>query len=131
MLEAARGHRLERAIVLGLVGGLRIAEACGMTWKHVVGDEIYVRGSCYCLAKNGKPCSFTTPADAVVALKRYRLRQAEELLAFGVAQTEETPIVTRWVSRQRCCSSRTHTTSDRAMRRPPSSSGSGWNASGC
>jgi integrase len=96
MLELVRGERLEGAVVLGLVGGLRLAEVCGLRWRDVDGDRVYVRGSYYGPTKSGEPRSLTMPADAMVALRRYKMRQAEELLRLGVRQEEETPVVATW-----------------------------------
>jgi integrase len=97
MLEAVRGHRLEGAVLLGLVGGLRLAEVCGMRWSDVDGETLYVRRSYYGPTKSGDPRSLVMPADALERLRRYKVHQAEELLRFGVAQDESTPMVITWV----------------------------------
>ena len=97
MLEAIRGNRLEGGVVLGLVGGLRLSEACGVRWGDLEGETLYVRrqydgGS----PKGDKPRSLTLPADTLERLRRYKVRQAEDLLRFGVAQDQSTAIVTTW-----------------------------------
>ena len=96
MLEAVRGHRLEGAVLLGLVGGLRLAEVCGMRWSDVDGETLHVRRSYYGPTKSGGPRSLVMPADALERLRSYKVHQAEDLLRFGVAQDEGTPMVTTW-----------------------------------
>jgi integrase len=44
MLDCSRGDRLEAAIILGLVGGLRIAEVCSLRWSDIDGARVTVRG---------------------------------------------------------------------------------------
>jgi integrase len=99
MLEAVRGHRLEGAVLLGLVGGLRLAEVCGARWADVNGETLYVRRSFYGPTKSGEPRSLALPAEALERMRRYKVHQAEDLLRFGVAQDESTPILATWVGR--------------------------------
>jgi integrase len=96
MLEAVRGHRLEGAVLLGLVGGLRLAEVCGTRWSDVNGETLHVRRSYYGPTKSGEPRSLVMPAEALERLRRYKVHQAEELLQFGVAQDADTPVLTTW-----------------------------------
>lgn len=95
MLEVARGTRLEGAVILGLVGGLRIAEACAVTWAGVDLDSgrVMVRGSWWGSTKSGKPRGLTLPAAQIADLRRFRISQAEELLSLGIRQDESTPVV--------------------------------------
>lgn len=93
MLEVARGDRLEAAIVLGLVGGLRIAEVCSLTWSDIDGARVTVRGSWWGETKSGKPRGFTLPDAQAADLRRARRQQAEYLLSFGIGQDEDTPVV--------------------------------------
>jgi integrase len=96
MLKLARSERLEGAVVLGLVGGLRIAEVCGLRWRDLEGERLYVRGSFYGPTKSGEPRSLTLPTEGIDALRRYKARQAEDLLAFGIRQGADTPVVATW-----------------------------------
>jgi integrase len=93
MLEVARGDRLEAAIILGLVGGLRIAEVCSLRWSDIDGARVTVRGSWWGETKSGKPRGFTLPDAQVADLRRARRQQAEYLLSLGIAQDESMPIV--------------------------------------
>jgi integrase len=93
MIEVARGDRLEAAIVLGLVGGLRIAEVCSLRWSDIDGARVTVRGSWWGETKSGKSRGFTLPDAQVADLRRARRQQAEYLLSIGIAQDEHTPIV--------------------------------------
>jgi integrase len=93
MLDVARGDRLESAVILGLVGGLRIAEVCSLTWADIDGARVTVRGSWWGETKSGKPRGFTLPDAQAADLRRARRQQAEYLLALGIAQDNETPVV--------------------------------------
>ena len=93
MLEVARGDRLEAAIILGLVGGLRIAEVCSLTWSDIDGTRVTVRGSWWGETKSGKPRGLTLPDAQVADLRRARRQQAEYLLSLGIAQHDATPVV--------------------------------------
>jgi integrase len=94
MLGECRGDPLEGAILLGLVGGLRIAEVCGIRWRHIEDGTLTVGGSFHGPTKNGKVRRLTLPATTLQALRRYRAEQAERLLALGIRQTDETTVVT-------------------------------------
>ncbi len=96
MLELAHDDRLEGAIVLGLVGGLRIAEVCGLTWRDLDDGRLWVRRSFYGPTKSGEVRSLTMPPAGLSALKRYKAHQAEDLLRFGIRQDEGTPVMATW-----------------------------------
>jgi len=78
MLAEARGDRLEGAIVLGMVGGLRLGEVCGLTWKDVnlTTGGVMVRRQFSGPTKSGKPRGLTLPAEQTAALRRYKARHA-------------------------------------------------------
>lgn len=96
LLAVARGHRLEPAVALGLYGGLRIAEACALQWEDVnlASRQITVARSSWGPTKSGKVRRFVLPHAAVEILRRWRRRQAEQLLMLGIGQDESTPILT-------------------------------------
>lgn len=93
MLETARGDRLETAVILGLVGGLRIAEVCSLRWSDIDDARVTVRGSWWGETKSGKPRGLTLPDAQVADLRRARRQQAEHLLSLGIAQGNATPVV--------------------------------------
>lgn len=102
LLEAVRGHRLEPAVVLGLVGGLRIGEACGVRWGDLTDTgDLTVARSYWGPTKSGKERTIRLPATAAASLRAWKRRQREELLAVGVHQTAETPIVSTVVGEAR------------------------------
>jgi integrase len=86
--------RLEGAIILGVAGGLRIAEASARDWGHVnwTTGELSVNGSYWGDTKSGEPRSLILSAPALERLRRFKMRQAEELLALGIRQDDSTPI---------------------------------------
>ncbi len=96
MLGLVRGDRIEPAVVCGLAGGLRIGEVCGLRWRDVQMDDgvLIVRGSWWGPTKSGKPRAVTLPRTLVPALRRWKLRQAEEMLALGMPQDEDDHVVT-------------------------------------
>jgi integrase len=93
LLEAVRSHRLEPAIVLGLLGGLRIAEACAVQWKDLEGDTLTVSRSWWGKTKSGRARSLVLPQPAAAILRAWKVRQAQDLLAVGIRQGESTPVV--------------------------------------
>jgi integrase len=97
MLSAAAGWRLEPAIILGLVGDMRIAEVCGLTWRDIDFDTgtVIVRRSWWGSTKSGRVRSFTLPESQSARLRRLKREQAETLLRRGVRQTEETFVITK------------------------------------
>jgi integrase len=96
ILNTARdtADRLEGVIVLGVAGGLRIAEASARDWGHVnwATGELSVDDSYWGATKSGESRSLILPAPALERLKHFKMRQAEELLALGIRQGDSTPI---------------------------------------
>ena len=100
MLAAAAGTPLEAAIVLGLLGGLRIAEAIAVQWGDLEEDgALTVRRSYWGETKSGKVRSLIMPAGAVSTLRRCKVAQAEQLLAIAIRQNVETTIVADLIGR--------------------------------
>lgn len=96
MLELVRGGPLEGAVILGLVGGLRIGEVCAVRWSDVDLDTgaLIVRGSFWGPTKSGKMRGLTIPVGQTHALRRHKFTEAERLLRLGVRQDDETFVVT-------------------------------------
>jgi integrase len=96
MLGLVRGDRLKPAVVCGLAGGLRIAEVSRLRWRDVQMDDgvLIVRGSWWGPTKSGKPRTVTLPRTLVPGLRRWKLRQAEEMLALGMPQDEDDHVIT-------------------------------------
>jgi integrase len=97
MLSLATDWRLEPAIILGLVGGMRIAEVCALTWDDIDFDSgtVTVRRSWWGTTKSGKVRSFTLPESQIARLRRGKRAQAEALLRRGVRQPEITSVITK------------------------------------
>ncbi len=95
VLEAAKGDRLEGAIILGLCG-CRIAEAVEVRWGDLDlgAGKLTVARSYYGPLKSGGERTFALPAFAVERLRAHRLAQAEYLLTLGARADEDTPVVT-------------------------------------
>jgi integrase len=88
------GTPLEGAVILGLAG-LRAAEACYVTWRDLTDEGVlHVRGSTWGTTKTKRTRSLTLPAGEVAALRAYRTREAERLLAVGVRIGDRTTILT-------------------------------------
>jgi integrase len=96
VLDAAAGNRLEALYVLALTTGMRQGEILGQRWRHVDldGASLQVRGSLQRI--EGKLTVTATKTEhsqrqvsltssAVAALRRHRVRQAEERLHLGAA----------------------------------------------
>ena len=83
-------------VLLGLAGGLRVAEAAALRWSDLdLGTgRLTVSRSWWGRTKSGRVRSFVLPASAVAALRRFKMRQAEELLAIGVRADENTHVLT-------------------------------------
>jgi integrase len=93
LLAVVVGTPVEAAVILGLAGGLRIGEVVAVCWGDVEGDAIVVRRSATGATKSGRTRSVVLPASSAAALRRVRKAQAESLLAIGVRQDADTPIV--------------------------------------
>ncbi len=96
LLDAAAGDRLDALYVLALTTGMRQGEILGLRWRHVDldGASLQVRGSLQRLEGKLTVAATKTEhsqrrvsitASAVVALRRHRVRQAEERLQLGAA----------------------------------------------
>jgi integrase len=98
MLNAARGERVESAVLLGIGAGLRISEVCAIRWGDIdfTTGRVVVSTSYWGRTKSGKVRSVTLPAGLLEQLRAYRVRQAEGLLRCGVRQDETTHAVTTW-----------------------------------
>jgi integrase len=97
LLEVVQGHRLEAAVILGLVGGMRLAEVCALEWADVdfTTGKIAVTKSAWGATKNGKARTFTLPEPQLARIRRIRLEQAERLLLFGVRQSDRTTVTAK------------------------------------
>jgi integrase len=91
--ELVAGHALEGAAILGL-SGLRAAEACFVRWGDLADNVLHVRGSSWGATKSGRTRSLTLPAGEVAALRTFKTREAERLLAVGVRIDDRTTILT-------------------------------------
>ena len=100
LIEAARGRVMFMPVLLGLMCGLRRGELAALTWRYVdldaarmqivVSAEQTSQGVRIKPPKSGRSRVVAMPALVVEELRRYRLKQAEELLKIGVRQSNET-----------------------------------------
>ena len=92
IIDDRKPDRLHALWVLNACSGMRQSEVLGLTWDDIDGSTVKLR---YQLAreqgewirteiKTKRIRDIELPADAVQALERHRLRQAEERLAQGV-----------------------------------------------
>ena len=102
--EAARGERLEALYVLAVTAGLRQGELLGLRWEDVDLERgtLYVRRQLTRTKMDG--LTFTEPKwngqrsvmlteDAVTALRRHHLRQAEERMKLPAGLWQDTGLV--------------------------------------
>ena len=96
MLTLARGDHVEGGVLLGLAGGLRVAETVAVRWSDIdlATGRLTVARSWWGRTKSGKVRSLILPASAVAALRRVKMRQAEDLLAIGVRADEHSHVAT-------------------------------------
>ena len=92
-----QGHRLEAAVILGLVGGMRLAEVCALTWDDIdfPNGKVSVTRSAWGATKNGRARTFTLPGPHLARLRRIRRTQAERLLLLGVRQHPRTTVTAK------------------------------------
>jgi integrase len=91
--------------ILGAACGLRRGEIAALRWRAVslesgqlsvvASAEQTRQGVREKETKSGRDRTVAMPTLVVEELRRYRLKQAEELLKVGVRQSEETHVVTR------------------------------------
>jgi integrase len=105
LVEAARDSGLFILVLLAVMCGLRRGEIAALRWRSVDLD----RGTLSVIAsaeqtkktvrekppKNGKGRSVALPSLVVDELRRYRIRQAENLLRLGVRLTDDHHVVMR------------------------------------
>ena len=103
-LAAAKGHRLEALFALAITTGARQGELFGLTWDRVDFDagEIEIRRTLQKVDGSFELAEPKTPRSkrrialtgvAVEALRRHRVRQAEESLAIGAAWDKKFDLV--------------------------------------
>ena len=103
LIEFAKGDRLYIPILLFALCGLRRAEMAALRWNRLDGHRLSVSTSIEQTGqgvrekppKSGKARSIVLPALVVDELRRHRISQAEQLLALGVRQTDDTHICLR------------------------------------
>jgi integrase len=97
LLDVVRGDRLEAAVILGLVGGMRIAEVVAIRWGDIdlTTGKVSVVRSAWGTTKNGKARTFTLPEPQVARLRRIKREQAERLLLLGVRQGDGTTVTAK------------------------------------
>jgi integrase len=105
LIEFARGGRLYIPILFFALCGIRRAEVAALRWNRLDLDshrlsvstsiEQTAQGMREKPPKTGKSRSIALPALVVEELQRHRLSQAEQLLALGVRQTDDTHICLR------------------------------------
>ena len=105
LIEFSKGKRLHVAVLFFALCGLRRAEVAALRWSRIDLDtgrlavtssiEQTGQGIREKPPKNGKGRVVVLPALLIEELRRYRLRQAEELLRLGLRQTDETHVCLR------------------------------------
>jgi integrase len=105
LIEFARGGRLYIPILFFALCGLRRAEVAALRWNRLDLDahrlsistsiEQTAQGMREKPPKTGKARSIALPALIVEELRRHRISQAQQLLALGVRQTDDTHICLR------------------------------------
>ena len=104
LLEAVRPYRLFIPVMLAVTCGLRRGEICALRWRNVElsGEaQLAVMGSTEQTkagirekgTKTGRSRTVALTALAVEELRRHKIWQAEELLRFGVRQSDDVYVV--------------------------------------
>jgi integrase len=104
LLEVARPYRLFVPIMLAVTCGLRRGEICALRWRNIdlsSAAQLSVTGSAEQTkegvrekaTKSGRPRTVALTALAVEELSRHKARQAEELLRFGIRQSDDMYVV--------------------------------------
>jgi integrase len=106
LLDAIRHNRIYWPVVLALATGARRGEILALRWRHIDLDRGVVtiaqsleetRGGVlrFKAPKTDRARSVPLPAFAVVELRRHKIEQAEELLALGIRQDDNTLLCRR------------------------------------
>jgi integrase len=84
-------------VILGLVGGMRLAEVCALTWADVdfTTGTVSVTKSSWGATKNGRARTFTLSEPQLARLRRIKVDQAERLLLLGVRQADRTTVMAK------------------------------------
>jgi integrase len=105
LLEAMRETRMFVPTILAVLCGLRRGEICALRWRNVDLDarklsivesaEQTENGVRYKEPKSGRGRPVALSETVVEELRLHRIRQAQELLGFGVRLTDETMVASR------------------------------------
>jgi integrase len=103
LIDALRGSRLLVPVMLAVLCGLRRGEIAALKWSSVnldAGQLAVVEsaeqtrvGVRYKPPKSGRSRTVALPATVIGELRAHQLRQAEELLRFGVRQSDDDFVV--------------------------------------
>lgn len=106
LLDAIRHTRVYRPVLIALATGMRRGEILALRWRNIDLERATVRvvesleqtkgGTLRFKApKTEKARAITLPAFAVEELRRLKREQAEELLALGIRQSDESLVCAR------------------------------------
>jgi integrase len=105
LLEAIRHNRIHWPVLLALATGARRGEVLALRWRHVDLDRGIVQivqsleetksGSRFKRPKNERGRAVVLPGFAISELQRHKIEQAEELLALGIRQDQDTLLCRR------------------------------------
>lgn len=103
LLDAMRGTKMFAPTMLAVLCGLRRGEICALRWRHVDLDDGQLSvaefaeqtqtGVRYKEPKSGRGRTVALSTTVIEELRQHRIRQAQELLKFGVKLTNDTMIV--------------------------------------
>ena len=103
LLDAMRGTKMFAPTMLAVLCGLRRGEICALRWRHVNLDDGQLSvaesaeqtetGVRYKEPKSGRGRTVALSTTVSEELRQHRIRQAQELLKFGVKLTNDTMIV--------------------------------------
>ena len=105
LLEAVRGTRLLAPTILAVLCGLRRGEIIALKWRNVdlAASQLAVVESAEQTAagvrikepKTGRARTVALSATVIAELRSHRKQQAEELLKFGIRQSDDMFVVAR------------------------------------